>query len=137
MVKFQTFLKILKLLKIVNEHHIHLKQINYNENNQFHVKIVKKYRFKDTFMEFKKNLCWLSFLNTDWKFGFSDKNWVGKLSHKSIFGTWLWIIPNQTSLREKNQKQSMTFFGPTRCLISSLYTIHTLIFFEKWITCPF
>ena len=30
-------------------------------------------------------------------------NWVGKMPHKSIFGTGTQIIPNQTSLREKNQ----------------------------------
>ena len=37
------------------------------------------------------------------KFVFSRKNWVGKIPHKSIFGTHTQIIPNQTSLREKNR----------------------------------
>ena len=47
--------------------------------------------------------CLLTFFNSDLKFVFCDKNWVGKIPHKSIFGTHTQIIPNQTSLREKNQ----------------------------------
>ena len=47
--------------------------------------------------------CLLTFFNSDLKFVFCDKNWVGKIPHTSIFGTGTQIIPNQTSLREKNQ----------------------------------
>ena len=50
-----------------------------------------------------KTPCLLKFFNSDLKFVFCDKNWVGKIPHTSIFGTGTQIIPNQTSLCEKNQ----------------------------------
>ena len=45
----------------------------------------------------------LIYLNSDLKFVFCDKSWVRKIPRSSIFGTSTQIIPNQTSLREKNQ----------------------------------
>ena len=64
--------------------------------------------------------CLLTFFNFDWKFVFSDKSWVGKIPHTSIFGINTQIIPNQTSLREKKS-----------------ITIHALIWCQKlpFMTC--
>ena len=50
-----------------------------------------------------KNLHFLIFFNSDWKFVFYGNNWMGKMCHKSIFGYDIQIIPNQTSLRENNR----------------------------------
>ena len=50
-----------------------------------------------------KNLHFLIFFNSDLKFVFYGKNWVGKMCHKSIFGCDTQIIPNQTSLRKNNR----------------------------------
>ena len=38
--------------------------------------------------------CLLTFFNSDLKFVFCDKSWVGKIPHTSIFGTGTQIIPN-------------------------------------------
>ena len=50
-----------------------------------------------------KNLHFLIFFNSDLKFVFYGKNWVGKMPHRSMFGCDTQIIPNQTSLRENNR----------------------------------
>ena len=43
------------------------------------------------------------FFNSDWKFVFLDKNWVGKMPHKSFFGQNTQIFSNKAKLGEKDQ----------------------------------
>ena len=63
----------------------------------------KIYPFTDAFPKFRKNLCFLWFLDSSERFIFLDKIWVGNMPQKSVFDAKNEIIPNQTILGEKNQ----------------------------------
>ena len=63
----------------------------------------KMYPFTDAFPNFRKYLCFLSFLDSNERFIFLDKIWAGNMPQNSVFDGNDEIIPNQTILREKNQ----------------------------------
>ena len=63
----------------------------------------KIYPFTDAFPNFRKTLCFLSFLDSNQRFIFLNQILVGNMPQKFGFDANNEIIPNQTILREKNQ----------------------------------